>query len=539
MLKIEKMHPMDDYLALLRESDTIYIDCERLDWATKDAGYTADDLTSLVLLYLRIEASGGYTSVSAENLIDYLESTGVDMEKRFRNRRVKGISFDMKRVVEPLIESGIEPELLSTYRDRQSYKSYSNFLRKLGVRRKVAYTTSDGRVILGYPTVIQERENLRVYYNDIAVVSVPKKYSNIITVPKEGYHLAWCDYPQADWRFAYNLFIKEPRNYDIMRNCEDAYEGLARIVEGSSFDLEEFKGNRKDYKVNCLKVFYNSRDNHPIPAAMRNYFMSCENYRKYVHDLEILYHFKLPIPCTSYFGFMQLLPEAAYLEAFLSKGLNTPIQTFTSHIVNETVFGILERFYDLGYTKEDIGVYYVRHDEPIFWFRDTIIKDAWVFKDCEQIHIDGFTPIKLDFHFGDYYREEDPDLMVRMNPSLESYQDKLHVYPVGELREYNPVPSVESFYIQFFVDTSKTGVWKVAIYDYRTKTREWLVSSKETREEALYDAITQFCSKSYWPRYILVYNEGIDLMNSIGPNEDTLLKVIAKYDSLVAVTSEN
>ena len=540
MLNISTMHPMEEYLQLLEKSSTIYIDNARLEQAIRDVSYKADDMQALTLLELRIESAGSYQNVSPDSLIDFLERIDVDLSKRYRNKKTKGASLDMKKVIEPLIRDGVEVDLLSAYKTFRSYRSYASTLQTLGMSRKVHTTTSDGRHILEYQTHIQERENLRVYYQDIAVVSIPKLYSRIVTGPDESWHLAWCDYPQADWRFAYNLFIQDETNADIMRACDDAYEGLARIVEGDKFDADAFKESRKAYKVDALSIFYNSKNNKPIPTAMREYFHSRRRYSRDYFVLSILYQFKNPIPCTSYFGYTQLLPEAAYLDAFLSKGLNTPIQTFTSHVVNETAFGILQRFYDLGYTEDDIRLYYVRHDELIFLFKDSVIKDAWVFKDCSQIHIDGFTPIKLDFHFGDYYQDEDEDLTNRITRNMELHPENIHNYEVGKLKEYYPVPTVESAYAQFFDGVDEGGVTvpgtTVLYYNYRTAERCKFISKKMSPLEAFNDTIEAFAEKVGNPRYLLIQNSSLEFMDAIGTEDkETLIKVVAKYDSNVAV----
>lgn len=536
MLKISTTHPMDEYIALLSKYSKIYIDNERLDRAVSDAQFISDDYRALALLELRIESGGSYQSVSADSLIDFLWDIGVDVDKRCRGRKTQGYSLDMKRVIEPIIAEGIAVEILEAYKTYKSYRTYASFLADLADRKHIYTKTSDGRIILDYDTHIEERENLRVYYSDIAAVSIPKKFSNIVTGPDESWHLAWCDYPQADWRFAYNLFIKDETNVDLMRSCEDAYEGLARLVEGENFDPQEFNNSRKEYKVNCLKVFYNSRDNRPIPTAMRGYFRSRERYRKYVYNLSVLYNFKLPVPCTSYFGHEQYLPEATYPDAFLSKGLNTPIQTFTSHIVNETVFGVLEKFYSLGYTDEDIRIYYVRHDELIFLFRDTILKDAWVFADCSMIHIDGFTPLRLEFHYGDYYQEEDAVLSTRIQQNIDAHSERITKYEMGESHPYYPVPSVESLHVQFFDDESEDGFVAV-YYDYRTGKRTCLQSNAESSEAAFWETIEVMLSKLNFPKYLFVRNGPGEFMNAIGPEGDTLLKVTEKYDSGVAVSS--
>lgn len=543
MLKIDKVHSMDEYLALLRTSSTIYVDNERLDRAVKDACYTADDYKALTTLELCIESAGSYNFVSPEMIVNFLEDVGVDFERHFRNRRTQGYSLDIAKVVNPLIERGVQVDLLKAYKVYRSYKTYASFLRTM-VNNKGRFTKlSNGRIILEYTTNIKERENLRAYYRDIAVVSIPRIYSSIITTPNEGYHIAWCDYPQADWRFAYNLFIRDETNVDIMRESEDAYEGLAKIIEGDKFDHEVFKTSRKEYKVNCLSVFYNSRNKNPIPSAMREYFRSRERYRRYLYDLEILQKFRLPVPCTSYFGYEQLLPEASYPDAFVSKGMNTPIQTFTSHIVNETVFGILEKFWSLGYTKEDINVYFVRHDEPLFLFKDSIIKDAWVFEDCRDIFIPGFTPITLDFHFGNFYKEDDEFLTSEIARSISSNESKVTIYRDADFkeesqREYRPVPTVESCYVQFFREfaggSDPVGL-KVIYHDYRNDERRTYHSKQMTTEAALRDTLPEHLAYLSHPRYLLVYNDGLSIeLDSVGEGEEaTLIKVISRYDSRV------
>ena len=538
MLRISETHSMDEYLALLRESNIIYIDNDRLMNAVKDAQYMSDDLKALTLLELRIESAGSYQTVTPQNIAYFLEDIGIDMDSRYRNKKTKGYSLDKKKVVEPLIENGVEVELLTAYRNYRTYKAYASTLSGLEMAKKIHSKTNDGRWILEYPTHVGERENLRAYYRDIAVVSIPKLYSNMITTPSEEWHLVWGDYPQADWRFAYNLFIKDETNVDIMRACEDAYEGLARIVEGDKFSAESFKELRKAYKVDALSSFYNSKNNKAIPTAMRNYFRTRRRYNKYIYDLSILYKFKMPIPCTSYFGYTQLLPEAYYEDQFLSKGLNTPIQTFTSHVVNETVFGILKRFYDLGYTKDDIRLYYVRHDEIIFMFTDKILKDAWVFKDCSEIRIDGFTPIKLDFHYGNFYQEEDAELTEKVNREINAHPERLHTYEPGKMHSYYPVPTVESAYMQIFSSKDKgTDVpgTDVVFYNYRTQKRTVYSSNQNVIMDVFYDVIEKFLESIGNPRYLYLRNAGLELIDSIGPEgEETLVKVVPKYDSNVA-----
>lgn len=533
MIKITDTHSMDEYMDVLSTSLEIYMDDDRLMQAYEQVCYTADDYKALALLWLQIESAGTFNTLNPDNIIDYLLRTGVDLDKRFRNKKTSSYSLDMKKVVTPLIESGVAVELLTAYKEYRTYSSYGNFLRKLVTNRKLYQRTPSGRTIVKFPTHIEERDNLRVYYSDIAVVSVPKKYSNMITGPDDVHFIAWCDYPQADWRFAYNLFIRDSTNEAVMRETTDAYEGLARLVEGEAFDPVEFKEKRKEYKVHCLKVFYNSKDTSPVPSAIRDYFRSRPKYRRLLNDLGILYKFGLPIPCKSYFGYEQLIPEGVYPDAFVSKGLNTPIQTFTSHVVNETVMILLEKFWSLGYTKDDINIYYVRHDEPLFLFTKNILKDAWVFRECSEIYIPGFTPIHLDFHFGRYYQESDEGLEREVNNAIESSAHVYDTYSGGEEYDYWPFPTVDEVNVQFFKGESD---WKIVVYSYRYRTHFECYSSKTEMDDALNDVMTKDVVP--WlktPEYLLVRSNGLSYITYVGENDSTLMKVIDKPDSFVGV----
>jgi len=259
-----------------------------------------------------------------------------------------------------------------------------------------------------------------------------------------------------------------------------------------------------------------------------------------VFDLSVLYKFQLPIPCVSYFGYEQNIPVGSYPDDFMNKALNTPIQTFTSHVVNETVFGVLEKFWELGYTKEDINVYYVRHDEPLFLFTGRIIKDAWIFKDCSEIYIPGFTPIHLDFHFGQCYQEEDERITSEIQKSIASSNHQYTVYDDKDFEEeakrvYKPYPSVEHVYVQFF-ESNQQNMHSLIFYNYRTKERRKFIVMKSNFEDELIEVINRdVLNWVGYPKYLLVQNSGMDFMDSIGPDDETLMKVFDSYDSNVAL----
>lgn len=505
MLHLEPKHEMSEYLSLLEHNKTISIDHERLLHAITDSNYRIQDLSNIVILYLKLYSCGDYRRVSTEDIIEFLISQGID-KKRFELRGRKSLSFDMKKVVEPLIASGVFPDILEPYVTMRSYTSYRNFLTKQLLNNpNVKYSRrNDGIFLRQYDFTVTERENLRVYYSDIAVVNIPKVYSDIITVPDTEYFLVWCDYPQADWRMAYNLFLRDEKNSAIMDEYEDAYKGAAILVEGQVFDDDDFRQKRKSYKVDTLKTFYNSKDGGTLVHKLREFFMSCPKYRKYYNDLSALYDLKIPIQCESYFGFQQMLPEGTYRDSFISKGLNTPIQTMTSHLVIETIFGVIDKFKQLGYDSDKIVPYFVRHDEPVFLVHKSILKDAWVFGDCSEIHIDGFSPIKLDFHFGYNYLEEDKLLTEQIYATYTPNKDKFAIYEKGDMNvKWNPIPSVLSGYVDVII---KEGIPNVLFYlEDRTIFKVFQVGTK-IFEEAVQLGIQQLLQEHTDTKFLILDN---------------------------------
>ena len=135
MLKIDHTHDMDEYMGILSSSLEIYMDAARLEAVYDKVIHDTDDLKWLTLLWLRIESAGMYTSVNPDNIIDFLDRIGIDLEKRYASRKTKGISLDMKKVILPLIEDSVAVELLSAYRDFRTNRSHASSLTKLMERK--------------------------------------------------------------------------------------------------------------------------------------------------------------------------------------------------------------------------------------------------------------------------------------------------------------------------------------------------------------------------------------------------------------------
>lgn len=526
MLHLEPKHNIDEYLSLLQKNKTISINYQELVDAISNANYSIQDYDNLATMYLKIFSGGDYRNLSTDELIDFLIDKGIN-QKRFEVRGRKSLSFDMEKVVKPLINSGVYPEILEPYITMRKYVTYRNYLTKQLLNNpKVKYNRrNDGVLLCNYSFNIAERENLRVYYSDIAVVNIPKIYSYIITVPNTDYFLVWCDYPQADWRLAYNLFLRNEDNASVMDNYEDAYKGAAALVEGSEFSENDFEARRKLYKTDVLKTFYNSKDSSSLTSKLRDFFMQCPKYNKYYNDLAALYSLKIPIPCCSYFGYTQMIPEGNYIDAFIAKGMNTPIQTMTSHLVIETVFGVLDKFKSLGYDEEDIYPYFIRHDEPVFIAHKRILKDAWVFGDCSEIHIDGFSPIKLNFLFGYDYTITDDYITNIVSKSCSDNKHKFVQYPKGEMNnKWNPIPNVFSGYTDVII---RNGIPFVAFYlETGSIFKVYQVSTK-IFEDAIIAGVKYFISDNASTKYLILDNISL---SKIYKEEECLVYIQDNYD---------
>lgn len=442
MLHLSNKHTQDDLVMAMGKAPDLSVDMNRLQAAYADCCRLQQAYLNEASIMFFILSEGRYYDAIPDDIIAFLLSKGVS-EHFFKVRNVKGYSFDMTKVVQPLLDKNIYPEILEPYVTSRSYLTKGNFLRKM-IPRGVP-NSYKGIPIFTYSYEVEPRSNLRVYYRDLSITQIPKEYSNMITVSQPGEEfLISFDCPQMDFRMAYNLFLRSPENDAVFANSQDNYESLARLVEGEEFDPKVFKEKRSEYKLFALKVFYNSGDTSSIAPKLREFYMRHPKYKKYYENLELLSNLNIPVNCTSYFGYTQPIP-ANNRKDFLSKGLNTPMQTMTSHVVIESLFGILEKFYNLGYTEDDISLYFSRHDELVFRAKRSILKDLWVLGDCSSIYVDGFNPIPLEFHLGYYYSEDDDELMALFRQSCaENVHRYTKVAPADKKAaiDYNPLASV-------------------------------------------------------------------------------------------------
>lgn len=285
------------------------------------------------------------------------------------------------------------------------------------------------------------------------------------------------------------------------------------------------KTERDLYKVYVLQTIYGTR-RHVVSEANRfigllgKVLDSCPNYKRYWEDIKRRASYGMPIRVHCYMGHVEQVAafDGIRLKETLFKCLNYPVQGGTSEIMITTTNGILNTFYSLGYTDKDIRVYYIRHDEPIFIFKKSVMKDSWVFKDYSIIHMDDWIPLILDFSFGRVYSNQDRDLTnefelstrineFRISQDLKSTisKDYYPLEPILELAIHIERLSSKRILIVFYLEERNS-------FDAVTIT----LASEITDQEVLVRYIEKYLGKLYSLGFRLIV-----VLNSLIGEEQT------------------
>lgn len=439
----------DKYASLLRQRPYLLFDKEKMDKTLHYQECIADTYFALAIDEMIVVSSGACTDLSRDVVINYLMNYERCPERYFNNRKTESYSLDSKKVLEKLIQNGHAKDFLEYYMQYKSWVSKNGKIR--GILKKSTQpggVSREGTELTKLFFDVNQQKNFRFNYKDSDVIAIPKEYNDCIGV-EDGYFLAWGDFGQSDFRIAYNLFMRSPENDKIMNAYDDKYEALARMVsalEGQQFDYDKFKEERQLYKRLTLATVYGTRDSvveseQPFIKRMTDFLYTCEKYVEYEQRLKDRIESNLPVLVDSYFHNEQTIANKTREVDLLNDALNTPVQTGTSEIVALTVMAILEEFYKLGYSNEDISVYYVRHDEPIFKVKESCLKDAWIFNQFKEILVDDWTPLRMDFNFGYHYKMVDDELESKIKAVYEKNMDKIVTIPVGNsINDFYPTP---------------------------------------------------------------------------------------------------
>lgn len=451
MLKFTRDSFVDDelYDSRIKRNGFVWVNKRKMSLIQKYLTTHADTLRVLAHSYMNLDSGGRYIDMSRQSVIHYLtDHVGIPKD-RLKSGKTAGASLNYKDVLKPLIESDTwGSQFLEWYSDYTSNETKAG----RGKNLVAGLTVTEEKDFLGETLSklrysVEVEENLRYYYNNEDLISIPREYKASFGV-KKGYVLVWGDIAQSDFRIAYNLLLRDEFNSEIMDSCEDKYEGIARVLSKfyeEDFDLAQFKEERELYKVNVLETIFGNRrgttrrDNQFI-RRFAGYLETCPRYQAYIQSIENRYETGLHALVTGFFGFTQ--PNSGInLQKFTNKCLNTPIQTGTSQLMILLVNTILDKFYSLGYTEEDVNVYMIRHDEPIFQMKEEALKDSWVFEECSKIIVENWIPIDIKFSYGRYYSEEDPLLTKEAEMSIRDNRFNITKVEADEsAKPYHPIP---------------------------------------------------------------------------------------------------
>lgn len=423
MLKFKRQDipDVDLYEHHLGVSKFIYFKADKVRATLPFLAAREETTEALATLMIRANSSNDFLGVGDSNVRDYLLEYEHVPSYRLKGKTASGFSINAKDNLEPLLREGYAEEFLTAYLAYKKAKTDYSKMASLcnNLRTKIA-ESHDNSNLYAISYKFKQDRNLRYNYSDYNIVTIPVQYNSYISVPK-GYVLVWGDFAQADFRNAYNLLIRDKEIAETVDAYDDKYEGLARAVakaNNEEFDIAKFKEERKLYKTLTLATMYGrvqatTKEDLEFIRKLQVFLAQCPRYKEFKDTLETYCNLDSQVYVESYFGHTETRAVEYNKSKTTNFCLNSPIQACTSELMILTVNTILKKFYDLGYTEEDIHLYFARHDEPLFIMKESVLQDAWVFKECSEIIVDNWTPLQMDFYYGHDYKVVDPLLQGR------------------------------------------------------------------------------------------------------------------------------
>lgn len=514
------------YYQLLCEKGFIYVDLEQV---RDDVTFLESRVSSLAMVtikHMQITQRKSTFVLSDDSVYDYLVD-GCDVShSALRAKNVRGWSVDNTKLSR-LADRKKVADFLDLYQAYQSSKTKKGFL--AGIMTRAMDSEEFGRdgVRLGkVPFIVEPRQNLRFYYKKESIIQIPKSMSSCVTVPRE-YFLAWGDFASADMIAALNCYlIDTERDREIAAmHGRDGYAIFAHLISEfyeEEFDKEEFLKNRAAYKLYALKTIYGNtygateEEAQFIKRAIP-YLQSKSRYTRYMQNITNAYEIGLPIEIESYFGTKQILdrtPENSSLTEVLDKALNTPIQTHTSERVIWLVLSIVDAFLEQGYRYgDDFWVYFIRHDEPLFIFRNEMQKDMWILADKGEIVVDDGITQFVDWIYGFNYTVPNADLQESIEKVYKENKHRMHpAVPKHRVEEYLPVRDMlatgvymrslgDDLVVTIYVENDNTVAYK--------KYAGMANASQSEKLDILQDIYLNRFDKAKFPGLgnVLVYND--------------------------------
>lgn len=507
----------DLYLSRLRRNGRILIDKEYLKSIYQYECVRRDSLDSYARDVMKHHSGMRYNSLDRHTIYCYLTDCERCPDSYFQNPKTIGYSVDINKVLKPLLRNGYATEFLSLYIEHRSVATKCSKIKTIiDSAQETEFENVAGDRLYQVKYSVNPRINLRFNYSHMDIIGqFSSEYVSAMSAPK-GYCLVWADFAQSDLRIAYSLLLRNEKNYQTMLNCKDKYEGIARLVaeaNNEEFNLEEFKKKRNLYKVYVLETIYGTRntiikDCRKFINSLASYLEKCEKYQEYIKRINKYVDLDIPVVTKSYFGYEQQVPiynaDRTNIRNF---ALNSPVQTGTSELMILTVNWILDKFYSMGYTEEDISVYMVRHDEPVFLVKESLLRDSWVFKQSSSIQVDDWIPLELEYSCGYHYKQPDSTLMSKMKVAIAEQVDELVFYDPDEFCEskyYYPVDDIVDVY---YHQSAVEGVTVVSTLVPKLKAYS-LLKVKSVEESVVQNEVLKFMIRLM----VAMHNDGARAM---------------------------
>lgn len=486
---------IDKYEERIRHNGYISCDMNRMSDIYYFNSTKATSLMSLARDTMLFHSDNYFSQIDRDSIYRYLTKHEACPEHYFRKKGVQGISIDIKKVLNKLYQNGYATEFLGYYIESRSLSAKCSKIKTLMTEcHESAGNDYKGDPLIRIPYNVNQQQNLRYNYKNYDVIGIPREYMTTIGV-EDGYVLAWGDFAQSDFRIAFNLLLRDESNTKFMSDIDDKYEGLARLIakkNNTRFNKDEFLSMRNTYKTNTLATIYGTRssvvkEDKDFITMFSEYLSTCPKYTEFEKRINDRIELGLPFTIQSYFGHEEWIPILPNTNESMFKALNTPIQSGTSEVVILLVNYILDKFYSLGYTEDDISIYMVRHDEPLFKMKEHVLKDAWIFKEVSKIFVDNWIPLEIKFSFGHYYKCPDDEYTRLAEQSYRDNKDKITIIQSSQqvFTEYYPLKPVYKMCVVYKQFHDKTCI---IFYDFERKLYD-VRFIKSIDEKVIYDYI--------------------------------------------------
>lgn len=260
------------------------------------------------------------------------------------------------------------------------------------VKEIIKYLDDSDRV---HPMISLGNTN-RIYYSNPSITNIPYDIRDILGTEK-GYSIIHADYKAFEVYILINML-----GIDILKNIyanyDDFYTGILRELTNETVDDKY----RDTIKTAWLSGIYGSSlDN---IGETKEEQRLVEVVKSLISNLPEIGDFKQMIlnkaiygkPIYSYFG--TLLNYSCDIERLQNVVFNSVFQTTGSDLLFFACESCYNAFRNMGYSFNDIHIYYTLHDEIIFYVKNTLLSDDLLslIKESMAFNISGWISPKLD-----------------------------------------------------------------------------------------------------------------------------------------------